>query len=84
MALEEKIQSIETKEDLAEFIAGLRQDLASCPGDWENPSLELFLEALGAWIGDMDGFYSNAGRAVPAQPTWRTVAEMLAAARVYE
>lgn len=84
MDLESKTEEIQTREDLATFISDLRQDLLRSPDNWENVDLERFLEALCAWVESMDRFYASIGRDVPAQPSWRTFAEMLAAARVYE
>ena len=82
--LHEQVEEIATREDLVAFIEALRRDLDADPTQWKNPSLERFLGALASRIEDMDGFYRNQGRAIPKTPTWKTVGEMLAAARVYE
>ncbi|BCW08331.1 fumarylacetoacetate hydrolase family protein [Arthrobacter sp. NtRootA1] len=58
----------------------LRQE----PGNWENSDLESFPEALSAWTRDMDGYFANLGEPVPDEPSWRLIAQMLLAARVYE
>jgi hypothetical protein len=42
------------------------------------------LEALAAWVEDMDGYYLNQGKAVPEKPDWKHVADMLMAAKLYE
>ena len=44
-------------------------------GGWENPTLDRFLEALAAYAADAP---------LPEQPSWRTFAEVLATAKVYE
>ena len=80
----DSIEHIETRQDFGTFLSSLRADLADHPNDWENGDLESFLEALSAWVEGMDSFYANIGSDVPERPTWRTFAEMLAAARVYE
>jgi hypothetical protein len=82
--LHEQVAEIQTRADLVAFIEALRADLKANPKKWENPTLEAFLAALASWTEDMDGYYQNHGRAVPQTPTWRTLGEMLAAARVYE
>jgi hypothetical protein len=84
MKLHERIDGISTKADLVEFIAALEDDLRENSGSWENASLEEFLAALGRWLEDSDGYYQNQGREVPASPSWRDVAEMLIAAKMYE
>ncbi len=62
----------------------LAEALRQRPEAWENADLGPFLEAMSAWIEDMDGYYRNRGEAVPNRPDWSTLAEILAAARVYE
>jgi hypothetical protein len=38
------------RQDLSQFVGALRTDLATNPDRWENPTLDRFLEAMGAWI----------------------------------
>lgn len=75
---------IRTREDLVEFIRGLSQELRQHPDQWENADLPAYLEAMAAWVADMEGFYSSKGESPPARPDWKTLGEILAAARVYE
>jgi hypothetical protein len=82
--LHEQVAEIQTRDDLVAFIKALRSDLRADPKKWENATLESFLDALASWTEDMDGYYQNHGREVPQTPTWKTLGEMLAAARVYE
>ncbi|MFC5473996.1 DUF7660 family protein [Paraherbaspirillum soli] len=84
MKLNEKLNAVSSKETLAMFVQDLRQNLLTSPDEWESTRLESFLEALSAWITDMDGYYINQGILPPEQPTWKTVAEMLLAAKTYE
>lgn len=69
--------TVASRADLARFVRALIADWqADAGGDWENPTLERFLEALAAYAED-------AG-ADDAPPGWRTFAEFLAAARNHE
>jgi hypothetical protein len=77
-------ESVSSRDDFAAFVDALRSDLSTHPAEWENQTLERFLEALSAWVRDMDGYYQNHRRPVPATPDWRNVAEMLLAAKIYE
>lgn len=77
-------EDVRSRADLAKFILQLRDDLVSNPDSWENPDLERYLEALGAWTADMDGWFANRGDNEPAQPSWSLVAHMLYAAVIYE
>jgi hypothetical protein len=75
---------IHTPQDLAQFVRALVASLDQDDASWENRDLKSFLAAAAAWIEDMDGYYRNSGQEVPESPSWETVADMLAAARVYE
>ncbi len=78
------LESVTSKEDLAELIDELRRDLVHNPNAWENVDLAAYLEALSAWLRDLDGYYENRGELLPRNPTWKLVGEILLAARTYE
>ena len=80
----DQIANIQTRHDLASFISALADDLRSNPEEWENTTLGSFLDALAAWTNDTSGYYRNMNENVPVNPEWKTFADMLAAARVYE
>jgi hypothetical protein len=84
MNWEHRIASVKSKEDLADFVSFLREDLHTHPEEWENASLDCFLEAMAAWIPAMDQVYKNKGKAPIDNPTWSTLAEILVAASQYE
>jgi hypothetical protein len=74
---------IETKEEFLRLVAKLAADRDS--KTWANSSAPDFVEALGRWLEDADGFYHNAGRTMDtSQPSWQLFADMLQAARIYE
>ena len=76
MEIHEMIQKVKSKEDFIEFLSCLTKDLEKNHDEWENPTLERFLEAMGAWLID--------SKSVPDQPTWRTLADILYASKIYE
>lgn len=84
MELHDLVNSVKQKEDLVRFIHELAQDRRSRPQEWENDSLERYLSALANWLADSDAYYRNQGREIPLAPTWKNVAEMLIAAKIYE
>jgi hypothetical protein len=84
MKLREQAGNIQTRDDLALFIQHLIQDFRTCPEQWENTTLDSYLEAVATWIKDMDGYYRNRGETAPKHPTWRHMGEILLAARIYE
>jgi hypothetical protein len=68
-------------QSLSVFVAGLRSEGTE---SWENETLDRYLEALAAWLADSPGYFANRGEAVPEEPSWMLIANMLAAARTYE
>ena len=76
--------SIRTRQDFVAFARALGEHSRQNPTDWENRDLSSYLEALAAWVEDMDGYFSNQGEPVPDPPSWKTLGQILLAARVYE
>jgi len=83
-SLEECAQQVHGREEFVALVRGMVRDLKKNPDAWENRNLDSFLDALAAWVEDMDGYYLNAGEPVPEHPTWKTLGKMLLAARIYE
>ena len=77
---------IDSRADFVRFLDSLYKDFLEHGSDWENPTLERFLEALRAWCNDCPGYYRNVHDAEidPDVPQWRVFADMLLAASVYE
>jgi hypothetical protein len=59
--LDESIKNINNKNDLASFIKLLINDLKNNENEWENITLEGYLEAMSAWLVDSDGLSINLG-----------------------
>lgn len=75
---------VASRAELVTFIEALREDLSANPADWENPDLSSFLGAMSAWVADMDGYYQNTGQPPPAAPSWKMIADILLASKIYE
>lgn len=84
MNLESQVNTINSRESLTVFVHSLARSLKESPSDWENANLEGFLDALAAWVEDMDGYFENRGESTPQTPDWKLIGQMLLAARVYE
>ncbi len=82
--LTEMVEQIHSHPDFVAFSRALLKDLKEKPEGWENRDLATFLEALGAWAEDMNGFYQAKGGAIPLQPSWKMLGQILLAAKVYE
>ena len=77
-------EPIRNRQDFLLFLEKFSAEAAK--GSFANTSLPEFLAAMEGWIEDMDGYYTNMN-----QPfcdgetlTWRTLADILCAAAVYE
>ncbi|ALO13464.1 Cytosine deaminase-related metal-dependent hydrolase [Streptomyces venezuelae] len=73
-----------SRDELVALVRELRQDYLRRGHEWENQSLDHFLEALAAWIDDSPGWYRNFGKQLPEEGDWTFLARALQAATVYE
>ena len=84
MELHGKMKRVRTREDLAKFVADLRSHINTHVENWENPFLEIFLEAMVAWLAAKDRLEKNQSGHSAEDLTWKAVAETLYAAKIYE
>ena len=76
---------VRSRQDLAAFVDSLADDLELHPERWENVTLPHYLEALAAYLKDLDGWCAtNAPQIDPEAAHWRLFAVALAGATVYE
>lgn len=75
---------VNSRLDLAQMIQRMLDDLLAHPDEWENPTLNRFLEALAASLQALPGVYANRGEQFPEAPTWKVFAEALVMATGYE
>jgi hypothetical protein len=74
--------TVQTRDDLSEFVGGMLRGYQSTgASEWENPTLERFLDALEAFAGAR---LDNRPAEPQEQPSWRVFAEILATATGYE
>ena len=76
-----KLDSIETRENLVDFIEGLEFDFVKKPEDWKNSDFASFLKAAAVYIRAMDSVYMKKGEKFPEQPSWKMLASILYAAK---
>lgn len=84
MNLDEMVVGIKTREEFADFICGLKGDLELNQDEWENPTLERFLEAMEAWVRAIRFYAENSGDEGALNPSWQTFAKILLASKAYE
>ena len=84
MALQKKLEKVTSREELAEWVAQLKNNFIDHPEEWENADIASYLEAISAWLHDMDGYYENQNMPTPSFPTWRMLGDILLASKFYE
>ena len=70
--------------DAAQVTERMLADLRAHPTEWENPTLERFLDALAASLEALPGLYANRGEPLPDPPTWKVFTEALVMTSGYE
>ena len=80
----DEVASVHTRDDVVRVVERMLEDLRAHPDEWENATLPRFLDGLVVSLGALDGLYANRDEALPAQPTWRVLAEVLIMASGYE
>jgi hypothetical protein len=84
LSLEEQVQNVHDRAAVVVAIRALAENYRADPARWENQTVDVYLEALAAWIDDMDGYFRNQGVKPPERPDWNVVAQALLAAGSYE
>jgi hypothetical protein len=74
-----------SKKDFVDFLLILRDDLKNNSQDWENITLEDFLDGMIAFTQDIDGFYKNVkNRDINHyNVAWEIFSDILLASRIY-
>lgn len=84
MNLNERVNDIRDRDSLVRLIREISDKIGAHNDEWLNLDLPSFLEAMAAWIEDMDGYYANRGEETPQELTWKNLGEIIAAALIYE
>lgn len=84
MGLDKIVENVRTREEFADFICALKEDLELNPSEWENPTLERFLDAMEAWVRALNFYAANSGDEKALVASWQTFAKILIASKVYE
>ncbi|GAB3018820.1 DUF7660 family protein [Spirosoma pulveris] len=72
------------KQSFEAFLQLLVQDLQANPDSWGNVNLLDFLEAMGRYTKDIQGYYDNLQLGLDADaPSWRLFADLLKGATMY-
>ena len=78
------LDQVNSHNDLAEIVQQMLGDLRAHPDEWENATLDRFLDALAGALQGLPGGYANRGEQFPTAPTWSMFAGVLVTASGYE
>ncbi|MET4543440.1 hypothetical protein ABIE26_000745 [Pedobacter africanus] len=84
MNFEKIIENIKSKDDFTAFVGILMQDFQNNVGEWENRTVDTYLEAIQRYTEDLDGYFRNQNVPVPENVPWKVFAVILVAAKMYE
>ena len=77
--------AVKSRSDFLNFLDELNENYRSHGDEWENNTLDRFLEAYSAFAHAIGGYYKNMHEEVDIETiTWRMAAQILTAAKVYE
>lgn len=84
MTLDEQVEKIRSQQDFILFVKALAEDFKQNKDQWENQNISAYLDTIGAWVADMEGYFTNIGQLPPQNPNWRLFGQILLAAKFYE
>jgi hypothetical protein len=74
-----------TRTDFISFLKEFKTDFEQNKENWENKTLEDFLESMIAYTEDIQGYYDNMKLNIDAnEPTWENFMTILKGASIYE
>jgi len=82
MHISEQADSVHDMKSLVQFMNALRRDFTSNKDEWENRSIDAYLESIAAWIED----YSKVDNPDVdlKNPDWRSIAAIFYMGKIYE
>lgn len=84
MEFYEEIKKVETKDNFVTFIDLLISDYKNNREEWENKTLEEYLESMKSWLEDMEWYYKNTSQYMPDDINWNFFANVLYSGKIYE
>lgn len=82
MNLFEMVQKTTDKESFLNFLSVLKSDYANQKDEWENWSIDAYLDAVHAWVSAFQG--SELDDFNWKNPDWRLIAAIFYMGKIYE
>jgi deoxyadenosine/deoxycytidine kinase len=76
---------IKNREQFVAFLEELHNDYVTNGKEWENSTLDRFLEAMVAYAKDIQAYYDNSHQKVNANDaSWQVFSDIIQGATIYE
>lgn len=74
-----------TKQEFILFTENLRTDFLQNKEQWENKTIEDYLEAISRYAEDIDGYYKNTNQDIDLKEIdWKVFSDILKGSSIYE
>lgn len=74
-----------TKKEFIQFIENLRLDFIQNKEQWENKTIEDYLEAISRYTEDINGYYKNTNQDIDLKEIdWKVFSDILKGSSMYE
>ncbi|MEQ6358029.1 hypothetical protein ABNX05_25880 [Lysinibacillus sp. M3] len=78
------IENVSNKQQFLDFVNLLSADFKKNRDEWENKSIDEFLQGIEGWVDSMEGFFENSGLETPQNINWNFLSIMLYVGKIYE
>ena len=76
-----RLESVDDERTFVAFLKALETDFRSNPGQWQNSSIEAFLECAASWAEDTR---NGAPNYVMPSNAWKRAADIIYCGKIYE
>lgn len=74
-----------TKEEFIQFIDNLKMDFIENKEQWENKTIEDYLEAISRYTEDIQGYYLTTNQNIDLEKVnWKVFSDILKGSSIYE
>ena len=78
------IENVSNKQQFLDFVNLLSADFLKNRDEWENKSIDEFLQGIEGWVDSMESFFENSGLETPQNIDWNFLSMMLYVGKIYE
>ncbi len=84
MEIEDRLEKVSNTDDFIDFVYHLIRDFKTNTKEWENTSLEDYLNGIASWVEDYNELFSESAENPLKDINWNLVATILFTGSRYE